>query len=1858
VWTNTCTSWVARLATASGAFGSPIALPGAADADPGCPGGDEAGASTHYAYSGDIFFADLDRNGYPDIVSAHGHNYLKVVAGITNTPVQPRVSGYFAYLNNSASPLGYSATKLAADASGVTDLTNPFMTIGDVNGDGYPDILRPSKTWATDAGLHWFSTKFPTVAQNLIAANPTGSLEDVAATDADGDGVAEVFRLLSTGTEEVTSPTLNMTGTNAAQPDLLPMQGRTATAPYTLSAQRWTADLNGDGLLDYASVSSGDTATQVYAGIATGARTQYVMPYSGTITNLSAGFEIGSGWQRGLDDGVRVTDFNLDGRDDLVLMGDGANTSGPQRSHVVVLLSNGAGGFTTLATSIPLGDHSDGDRDAYGIATVPPASSNAAKGYRTSVSLDLNGDGLPDFVQLEGGHLVSYVRKGKMPDMMTRIVEGTGHRTDITYAPLSDGTTYTADAACATANAHLGCLVHGRWIVKSTAEVTLERPNASQLTTLTYSYVDGQYDMTGGRGFLGFVRRDVFGPGSRHKVITSSPGFMSLGAGYIYPTALLATGVQTDVDTPQGPNAHHTTSKTTVYGGIYTSGAGNSSVTVLPSSVTTSSYDCGSNGAGGCTGSPRLLSKRVLTPTFDAYGNVTKRSVAHIDSTGATIQTDTDTITYNPADTTNWLVRLLAKRVSTSATNSETVTRTTNYVTSTSDQTLTSIEVDPQGDSPTRLWRTFGRDTRGRLTSVADNAFPTVASCNTSCTTSCTASCNTYCAGSSNVGACLQGCMAACTGGCNGTCETTPNQTRTTGYKYEDADGVYVTTTTNALNQSSRQWRHPGYGFLVEDDDPNQLAQVWTYDTLGRIVSHTERSGSKRAFSYVDSEDPGALGVGGVDYSMVPNDTATAAQQVHLDSQGREVFRTVPVDAARVVTTWNDYDSFGRLRSKIVETGSPADPLNLLQNSYTTTFDDLDRAISECHLDSTGTKQCKTSTFDGLKVTSADESGHTIVRTSDGLGRTATESSNGQLIASFAYGPFGQLEAETVSGTTVGYDILGRAVSLARPTPGIRKAVYNAFGEIVGNYKQASDGTQDENVVYYRDKLGRLTGVAGVPPGPGMSRSFFYDQSPYGSGGANTIGKLIDALDSDTGNQVHFDYAANGLLADEKWMISLAGTSSTPRQSFGSMSYGYDAHGRVSNVTYPQNLPGGSYSAFSLVYGYDPYLGDVSSLTNGGTPIWSIAARNALGEVTQETMKSAGGTTMNGSATYFMPTGQLSTRSLAGPTSQVTETYSYFANALPSTFEVAAPSGTSTESYGYDSLNRLASWMAASGAPSVSYTYGTTGDLAQRSWSGETVTYSTQTGSFGPFTTARTTTVVHNGVTVETDRYVQDNWGRIYTAPTATLIFNSLDELIGAVDGTMGNASVGFLRDALGERLATTTTTYGANAGTSYLITLMGDLYQLKYSAATGAYEERCRFRANGRVIGDVVKTANTAPSATTFYLANNVGSIIAEASDSGTVAARGQRDPLGNAIANPMAPNLPPEPLGANPDGTSRLGFGDHERESDLGLVDMRARFYSPRLGGFVSPDTVIAHKNEARDYFAYAYVWDNPVALADHTGRDFGQDAAASDASAAAASAASANAAAGAAAGFAGQASANASGYSESISEENARSGAGGMSGGDKSGTCNPGAEASTSEVMTPGTATSDVQTGVDGTGATQQVMTPAPPDAGHNTPVYDANGSWVGWIDPGGGLHSFGEVVAGGREMTPSSFVDGGPHSGEQNSGFNNYSTDTGVPLHAGTPAEPPQPPALTPDPLPGSDGYRNRTNNGGSSIFTPANGEALALAIEQGLSDLGAGGMTIAQGLSCFGFNPFADFSPDTPPAPNFTTAGGFEVHKGN
>jgi RHS repeat-associated protein len=816
---------------------------------------------------------------------------------------------------------------------------------------------------------------------------------------------------------------------------------------------------------------------------------------------------------------------------------------------------------------------------------------------------------------------------------------------------------------------------------------------------------------------------------------------------------------------------------------------------------------------------------------------------------------------------------------------------------------------------------------------------------------------------------------------------------RTTSYQYEDADGVYVTTTTNPQGFTHRDWRHVGLGLVVRSDDENGQSTTFTYDTFGRKKSVLKPTGERTTFSY---SDPAGADWCGSESTTYPENRVSRAVRTRVDALGNETERSFSINDTSTVTVRTSYDRAGRAAR--TDTYSSTNPSPLAYR--TTTYDDMNRVLDDCYGGFDALPSCKTNVYDGLTTTTTNEAGRVITHLGDAFGRISITRASlpaGVSNATFTYGPFGLLRQEKTaeaSGQAVGqtdlvYDVLGRQTSMTRTGAGTRETSYNSFGDIVGTAKVAQDGVKSGILSYGRDALGRLTAITGS----GMNRRLWWDTPASNPNvpAPNAKGKLVDLVDGAT---VHFDYYPSGLLQKKTWSAAVWGSMT----EIGSVSYNYDGQGRPYMVTYPK-VPNWS-SPLTLVYDYDPFAGDVSAITNvtTGEPltqIWAATGRDELGRIYRETMGVAGGPSIERQTYGYYASGMTNTASLIGTNGDATLVYTYDGDKLPRVFRLSgsAMGGGWNSNYTYDNLKRLTDWTT--GTATVHYGYDADGNLTSRSWgvpgAGSTVTYTTAPSGTGAYE-RRLTSTLSSSPSYE-DRYRADAWGRIYDTPAIALTYNAADEVVGATEKSNGQA-YSIYRDAQGSRVVTT---YGnpSNGQPWAALYTFDDLTEYKNSSS--GVEERSRIRANGKLVGELVRTSDVPSRTANFYLVDNVGNVLAETAPSGVVTARARRDPYGNFMANALTPHLPREPLGANQDGSGRLGFGDHPRENNWGLVDMQARFYNPALGRFTTADPIVGNLLDRRSHNAFAYVRNNPVSgsdpmgLSDNMSEDSSQGAAA---------------------------------------------------------------------------------------------------------------------------------------------------------------------------------------------------------------------------------------------------------------------------
>jgi hypothetical protein len=347
--------------------------------------------------------ADFNKDGKPDIAVVQSDGTLNVMLN-TGTSF----SSLVAYTNPN-----YSTTYAQQSF------------VADVNNDGYPDIV------VLDAGNDAFMV-YPNL-KNGTFGSPTstsfsipGNLASIAIGDVNGDGFPDIVALAFNAGFNGSSMTVETFLGSANLTFQTPTSAQTQTYTFPGAPQLDMSiaalalgDLNKDGKLDLAIeyweyVSSGTVIVTTSLGNGDGS-------FGALNTNavISGTFQPGifnpfDGMSQG---GVQIADVNNDGNLDITAEGDGV---------LLVALGTGTGSFSTTALSSPIGTadqyvladvNGDGIPDlvqengTLGIWTgkgdgtfTQPATGNFytvdAGGYESAMVADFNGDGKVDV-----GHL-------------------------------------------------------------------------------------------------------------------------------------------------------------------------------------------------------------------------------------------------------------------------------------------------------------------------------------------------------------------------------------------------------------------------------------------------------------------------------------------------------------------------------------------------------------------------------------------------------------------------------------------------------------------------------------------------------------------------------------------------------------------------------------------------------------------------------------------------------------------------------------------------------------------------------------------------------------------------------------------------------------------------------------------------------------------------------------------------------------------------------------------------------------------------------------------------------------------------------------------------------------------------------------------------------------------------------------------------------------------------------------------------------------------------------------------------------------------------------------------------------------
>jgi RHS repeat-associated protein len=797
-------------------------------------------------------------------------------------------------------------------------------------------------------------------------------------------------------------------------------------------------------------------------------------------------------------------------------------------------------------------------------------------------------------------------------------------------------------------------------------------------------------------------------------------------------------------------------------------------------------------------------------------------------------------------------------------------------------------------------------------------------------------------------------------------------------------------TRTDA-NGRTTSFTYDMYGNTLTETDPTGSTTSYTYDQLGRRISMTDALGWVTRYSYdalgnlVQVSDP--LG-----HTSTYAYDANGNQTTSINAVGQRVLsrfdaadRLVEVTYPNGATERYSYDFRGNRLTEINQAGQVTRFL----------YDQAGQLISKTIADGTTDAATYLYTYDvvGRKLSETDALGRITFYTYDAIGQLLSITDPLQRITQYSYNLNGQrilmVDADG-RATRYTYDSRGRPTMTMYPDGTTTRQEYDSVGQMRAQFDQAHQMTR-----YSYDSVGRLLTVTNPL---NQTTSYTYDAG----------GNLMTMTDAN-GHVTTFTYDALGHVVTKMW----------PDASFE--NYTYDpvgnqimhrlADGQINRYQYNEmnQLQQASYFDGQVVrYTYTPNgLRETVADYRGMTRYTYNARNNVVG--------------------VLLPDGQ-----------QLTYTYDTVDNRRTMT------SSAGTISYAYDNANQLTSVTDMSGNNTI-YTYNTVGMRTQRTLPNGIITsygydslnrlthISHQQGTQLPFASYtytldaignRRAVLESDGTTVQwhydaANRLISERWHdtergviqqqsytydavgnrltHIVDGIITTYSYNSLDQLksIGTTQyqydqrgnliQIMDEGTETILRYDAKDRLIETALPGGLNAQYSYdadgqrvAQQIDGVITNYLWDMASPYGDVVGETDGNGAiktryVLGGTELVAQQRDGTISYYLHDGQQSVRMLTDATGAVTDRYRYDAFG----------APQQQLGTTVNSYQYTG---QQFDVSTGLYSLRARYYQPTSGRFLSRDVAAFDRYDPAEISRYGYARANPITYFDPTGLSAG--------------------------------------------------------------------------------------------------------------------------------------------------------------------------------------------------------------------------------------------------------------------------------
>ena len=801
-----------------------------------------------------------------------------------------------------------------------------------------------------------------------------------------------------------------------------------------------------------------------------------------------------------------------------------------------------------------------------------------------------------------------------------------------------------------------------------------------------------------------------------------------------------------------------------------------------------------------------------------------------------------------------------------------------------------------------------------------------------------------------------------------------------------------LTSLIDATGATSRNQYDPA-GRRTQVIDALGTATSLQYDANGNLLSQQGQDGTPWGLAYDANNRIVGTSQGTVQRS-VAYDAAGQISKVTIAS-GREL--SVTFDAVGRPTAIESPEGGAFMQQSYDAVGNPTTLTDILGNQVTRTYDDANRLTSTQRPD--GSTEQLFYDDAGRLTQAVDALGRSTRFGFDAAGEltSVTDALGGE--TTFEYDAAGNLSAQTDPAghtTQFEYDALDRLVRTTYADGAIETRAYDVAGRLAQLTKAGGSATS-----YSYDAVGRLLSVTDA----------FGHITRHDYGGGAERSATTDA----NGNVTAFSYDAAGRLV--RTTYPMGDSESTSYDATGhllsrtngegeTLQYQYDARGRLSGITLPDSSTETyTYTLDQLVssitgargtttFDYDPLtrrlvrvtepdgryvryaydaVGNRTLVAHGdaGSELVATYMYDALNRLTEITDPGSGVTTQsydaagnvtsiarpNGVTTLitYDPRNRISSITDYDSGNAILASETYAVDALGNRTRVDRNDGSHVE-YEYDALGRVTHERQVDGGSNVvfesTYAYDSAGNLVQTGPPASPVTYTYN---------ANDQLIAGGGVSYTYDaagRRVQETWTPA-GGPTQSVQYgwDAKDRLASFRDST--GATTSYIYDPAGTRQGKG----GASGPLDFLVDRRNDTGVSQILRESGADIDRS-FVYGSRLL----QTADG--GATRYDLFNSLGSTRLLTSEAGVVTDGFDYQAYGAILSHSGSSGVPHR-------------FAGEESDPESGLTYLRARYYDPRTGGFLSRDAFPGDASDPLSLHPYLYASGNPVNRTDPSGR-----------------------------------------------------------------------------------------------------------------------------------------------------------------------------------------------------------------------------------------------------------------------------------